>query len=157
MDVTQTTDIADSAGTVKGVEYRRKGGQRIGSGAQHFTHYIDLDGAGIAEGNLDIVAGVCINFAEFLFQDSLRFGYAHAVQQDKAQIGNIDVTVRRNGFADGVLAGSPDVDDYFITRTETVVGRSGHVHIGFEGQIFGVEDVTAEYLVFGVIVVKGSQ
>ena len=47
-------------------------------------------------------------------------------------------------MADSVLAGSPDVDNHFITGTQTIVQRSGDIDTGFKSQVTGVEDISSE-------------
>ena len=50
-------------------------------------------------------------------------------------------------MADSVLAGSPDIDNHFITRTQTIVQGSGDVDAGFKSQVTSVEDISSENLV----------
>ena len=50
-------------------------------------------------------------------------------------------------MADSVLAGSPDVDNHFITGTQTIVQRSGDIDTGFKSQVTGVEDISSEHLI----------
>ena len=59
-------------------------------------------------------------------------------------------------LADRVLAGTPDINDDFITGTEAVVGRSGEIDTRLESQVTGIEDVTSEDLITTGKVLSGG-
>ena len=65
-------------------------------------------------------------------------------------------TVGRHGALDAFLRGPVDVDKHGVARSQTVVLRRGDIHIGFEGQVFVVEDVTSEHFLL-VLVALGQQ
>ena len=50
-------------------------------------------------------------------------------------------------LTDSVLAGSPNIDNHFVTGTQTIVQGSGDVDAGFKSQVTGIEDVSSENLV----------
>ena len=143
--VTEATDAAHTACTVEGVEYGREGREGVGSRLYHFAHHVDLDGAAVAQRNAYLVALVGIDLAELAGEVLLCALDAHAAQEYRTELFEVDGSVGRDLLADGVLAGSPDVDYHFIARTETVVGRGGYVDVRFERKVAGIEDVAAEY------------
>jgi len=50
-------------------------------------------------------------------------------------------------LADSVLAGSPDINNHFITGTQTIVQGSGDVDARFKSQVTGVENISSENLI----------
>ena len=50
-------------------------------------------------------------------------------------------------MADSVLAGSPDIDNHFITGTQTIVQGGGDIDTGFKSKVTGVENISSENLV----------
>ena len=130
--VAEATDVAHAACTVEGMEHGGEGGQGVGARLYHFTHHVDLDGAGVAQRDAYLVALVGIDLAELAGEVLLCALDAHAAQEYWTELFEVDGAVGRDLLADGILTGSPDVDYHFIARTETVVGRSGYVDVRFE-------------------------
>ena len=58
LDVTQGTEIADTTGTIQGVEHGSKGTEGIGTRGLYLAHHIDHDGTGLTNGELQVTAGI---------------------------------------------------------------------------------------------------
>ena len=126
--------------------------QGIGTRLHHLTHHIDLDGTGIAQGQTDFqiafgTVETAVRLAQHLLEVIIGRAHGHAAQGNGADLLDIDGSVGRNLLTDGILAGSPDVDDHLIARAEPVVGRSSQIDTGFKCQVAGIEDVASEDLV----------
>ena len=135
------------------MEHGGEGRQGVGARLHYFAHHVNLDGAGIAQGQADFKGPVgsvqsAVGLAQHTLQVFIGFAHGHAAQVDRTDFFDIDGAVGRNLLTDGVLAGSPDVDNHFVARTETVVGRGGEVDAGFESKVAGIEDVASEHLIF---------
>lgn len=140
--------------------------QSIGTRLHHLTHHIDLDGTGIAQGKTDfqIALGTvetAVRLAQHLLEVIIGRAHGHAAQGNGADLLDIDGSVGRNLLTDGILAGTPDIDDHLIARAEPVVGRSSQIDTGFKGKIAGIENVAPEHLVlagkFGSIGLRSFQ
>ena len=135
------------------MEDRREGRQGVGTRLHYFSHHIDLDGTDITKCQTNVRSGVgsIVQTVIYLIQSILQIvvsgGDCHTAKADRTDLLNIDSTFRRNLLADGVLTGTPDINDDFITGTQTVIGGSGKIDTGFKCQIAGIEDVASEDLI----------
>ena len=93
LHVAEATDVAHTACTVEGMEHGGEGRQGVGARLYHFTHHVDLDGAGVAQRNADLVALVGIDLAELVGEVLLCAVYGHAAQEDRAQLLQVDGAV----------------------------------------------------------------
>ena len=75
------------------------------------------------------------------------FGNSHAVQINQSQIGDRDRSVRRYIIADGGLVCTPDINDYLITRPQTVIRRSSQIHTRLECKVSGFKNVPSVHLI----------
>ena len=130
------------------MEYGREGGQGVRAGLHHLAHDVDPDGAGVAQRHADLVLLVAVDLAQLFFQETARLFHRQAAQVGGAKLLEVDGAVRRDGLPDGVLASTPDVYHHLVTGAKAVVGRSGKVVVGLEGQVARVEDVAPEHLLF---------
>ena len=116
----------------------------------HFTHHVHPDAACITQSHLNLVTLVSIYSAQFASQILFRVGNVHSVERNHSQSRDCDSTVRRNLLANGVLAGTPYIDDNLIARSQTVVLWSSHIHVRFESKIFVGEYIASEHLIFRI-------
>ena len=93
LHVTEATDVAHAACTVEGMEHGGEGGQGVGARLYHFTHHVDLDGAGVAQRDAYLVALVGIDLAELVGEVLLCAVYGHAAQKDRTELLQIDGAV----------------------------------------------------------------
>ncbi|MBV6456773.1 MAG: hypothetical protein LMBGKNDO_01680 [Bacteroidales bacterium] len=147
--IPQTSDFVDSSCRVQGVKDRGKGRQAVCSGSLHLAHDIDFDGAHISHRDLNERPWVGrpqigIDPAEGRFDLGASFLDVHSLQVDRAYVGYVDVPVRADLLAYGQFAVSPYIYDDFIPRSQFVIFRGGHVHVGLEGQVLGSEQVFPE-------------
>ena len=135
------------------MEDGREGRKGVGTRLHDLSHHIDLDSTDITQSQTDVGSrvGSIVQTVIDLIQGALQIvvggGDCHTAKVDRPDLLNIDGAFRRDLLADRVLAGTPDIDDDFITGTQTVIGRSGKVDTRLERQVAGIEDVAPENLV----------
>ena len=131
-----------------------EGRQRVGSRHLHLAHHVHHDGTGLSHGELNLAAAVACAQGGAQMSVGLTDGHAAHVHGSEAFDGH--GTVGRHGALDAFLRGTVDVDKHGVARSQTVVLWRGDIHIGFEGQVFVVEDVTSEHFLL-VPVALGQQ
>ena len=129
------------------MKHRREGRQRIRTRLHHFPHDVDLNGPCISQRHPYLIIFVRKYRSQLVLQESVRFFHRHATQVNRSQFLHVDCSVRRNGLPDAGLAGSPDVDDYLIARSQLIVGRCCHVAVRLKRQVPGIEDISSKYLI----------
>ena len=68
----------------------------------------------------------------------------HAAKIDGTYLADHDITFGCDFLTDGSFVGSPNVDDYFVTGAEAIVGRCSHVFVRLEGECAVAEYVMPE-------------
>ena len=144
LDVTQRTYLVRAASHVKGVEDSGKGRERIRTRSLHLAHHVHHDGAGLSHGQTNLAAAVAAAKCGAQTSVGLRDGQTAYLYRTEALDGN--ATVRRNRTLLRLLRRSIHVHEDGITRTETIVLRSGDVHVRLEGKLLIVKDIASEHL-----------
>ena len=135
------------------MEDGREGRKGVGTRLHDLSHHVDLDSTDITQSQTDVgsrvgsIVQTVIDLIQGILQIVIGGGDCHTAKVDRTDLLNIDGAFRRDLLADRVLARTPDIDDDFITGTQTVIGRSGKVDTRLERQVAGIEDVTSEDLI----------
>ncbi|CCZ47245.1 uncharacterized protein BN750_01620 [Bacteroides sp. CAG:661] len=139
---TNTTQRADGRHTACPIEGMENGGKRrqtISAGDGHLAHHINLDGTNLSQCDthlgLRIISRDSGIFSGQILTDPItRLSDGQPTQVDRTNLAYHNVAFGRNYLTDGSFIGSPNIDNHFITGSQTVIDRCGHVFIGFKSQ-----------------------
>ena len=122
------------------MEHRGKGAEGVGARGDDLTHDIDGDGARLADGHADLRAAVTLT------QRAADLGIGgidgETTDMDGTEARDDDGAIGRDFELLGFLRGTIDIDEDLVARAYHIGGRGSDVHIGLEGELILVEDVT---------------
>ena len=147
LDVTQRTQANNTTRTIERMIYCRQRAQRISSRYTNLTQNINLDRARLSQCDTNVRA--LEELAQSLSDFVLCRPNLQSADLNRSELWDIDITLRAHRQFQILLRTTIDIHHQYVARTQYIVLWRSDIHIGREGQVRIIENITTKNLIAG--------